>query len=141
ALNVLGKPRIEWDAFDLRYGDYAIEVKAAGYVQSWHQKQQASKISFDIAPKFAWDAATNSYSQTVLRSSHCYVFCLHLDIDMTEANPLDVSRWEFYVVATTILEKQFDTQKTVTLSRLKRLIAPVAFAELKETIDQQLKGK
>jgi hypothetical protein len=34
ALGVVDKPRVEWDAVDLRYSDSKIEVKAAGYVQS-----------------------------------------------------------------------------------------------------------
>jgi len=35
-----------------------IEVKTSAYVQSWKQSK-LSAISFDIAPKRGWDAATN----------------------------------------------------------------------------------
>src|SRR3954466_16258321 len=53
ASGVLDRPRVEWDAYDLRYGDHKVEVKASVYLQSWHQTRP-SVISFDIAPKRGW---------------------------------------------------------------------------------------
>jgi hypothetical protein len=38
ALGVLDRPRVSWDAVDLRYGEHKIEVKAAGLVQTWPSK-------------------------------------------------------------------------------------------------------
>ena len=39
ALGVVEKPRVEWDAVDLRYRGFSIEVKSSAYCQSWPQKK------------------------------------------------------------------------------------------------------
>jgi hypothetical protein len=140
-LGVVDAPRVEWDAVDLRYSDYKIEVKAAGYVQSWHREAKPSKIAFDIAQKRGWDAATNTYSVDLIRAADCYVFCLHSCTDMTTANPLDVSQWEFLVTSTLALETRFGKQKKVALSQLKKLIQSVPYHELKAAVDECLSRK
>jgi hypothetical protein len=141
ALGVVDQPRVEWDAVDLRYSDSKVEVKAAGYVQSWHQESKPSKIVFDIAHKRGWDAATNTYSVDLVRSADCYVFCLHSCIDLSTANPLNVEQWEFFVLSTLALETHFGQQKQVALSRLKNLIPAVPYYELKSAIDECLSRK
>ena len=139
ALNLTNKPRVEWDAVDFYYGKFKVEVKSGGYIQTWHKKENnPSKITFDIAPKLAWDAATNTYSSNPERSADCYVFCVHTDKDLSDAEPLDVSRWEFYVMATSDIEKHFGSQKSVSLSHLKKFISPFPYEELKTKIDQCL---
>src|ERR1035437_2209122 len=47
ALGVVEKPRVRWDAVDLRYAGFKIEVKSAAYIQSWPQKK-LSAIRFEI---------------------------------------------------------------------------------------------
>ncbi|WP_228459572.1 hypothetical protein [Priestia megaterium] len=37
ALEVIQKPRNEWDTHDLVYKNKKIEVKSAAYIQSWHR--------------------------------------------------------------------------------------------------------
>lgn len=59
ALGLLDTPRVEWDAVDLRYQGRGIEVRAAAYLQSWHQSHP-SAIRFRIANTRAWDTQTNT---------------------------------------------------------------------------------
>src|SRR3954471_23387710 len=55
-LEATDRPPVEWNCVDFRYRDRGIEVKSAGYLQSWMQKAP-SIISFDIAPRQAqWEA-------------------------------------------------------------------------------------
>ena len=69
ALGVDDGLRTEWDPVDVRTRSGAkIEVKAAGYVQSWHQSSY-SQISFNIGPKRPWDAKSNTSSDTPVRSA------------------------------------------------------------------------
>lgn len=140
ALDATHAPRIEWDAVDLHYRDKRIEVKASAYTQSWDPPTQPSPIRFDIGRKLPWDAATNLYGSTPVRSADCYVFCLHNERDREQARLriLDVASWEFYVVATALLERQFGERKSVSLTALARLCAPVGYAQLRHAVDTAL---
>ncbi len=51
ALDSSTKQRIDWDAYDILYKDYKIEVKTSGYLQTWNQQGNYSKIKFDISKK------------------------------------------------------------------------------------------
>ncbi|MDE2940070.1 MAG: hypothetical protein OXR67_14330 [Chloroflexota bacterium] len=56
ALGVIkdGDARVEWDGFDLRYGDVNVEVKTSGLSQSWNPNSRSTP-RFDIAPrKWLW---------------------------------------------------------------------------------------
>lgn len=139
ALDLIQKPRVGWDAVDFYYGDFKIEVKSGGYVQTWHKEGDSpSTITFDIATKKSWDAATNSHSSIPIRSADCYVFCVHIDDDLSNPDPLDVSRWEFYIMTTSDIERLFGNQKSVSLNRLKRFTSPFPYQKLKTQIDEIL---
>ena len=138
ALNCNKAPRVEWDGCDCRTPEgLRVEVKSSAYIQSWGQKQP-SRISFDIAPKQAWNAATNGYSSERKRHSDVYVFCLYAHTDQESANPLDLSQWKFYVLPTRALDKKAPIQKTITLSSLLDRFAPPnpSYADLAKTIRQ-----
>ena len=139
AVGAIGTSRIEWDACDLRLPSGArLEVKASGYLQSWSQRV-ISTPSFDIAPKRGWDAASNTYSPSLSRSSEAYVFALHAHTDRATADPLDVEQWAFYVVPTGRLDSQCATQKRIGLTSLSRLASPVRFSELAATVSTLFK--
>ncbi|MDG2305284.1 MAG: hypothetical protein P8R42_11640 [Candidatus Binatia bacterium] len=54
--------RQEWAAWDLKTPTaVTVEVKSAAYIQTWHQ-DRLSTISFDIAPKQAWNPETDEWS-------------------------------------------------------------------------------
>ena len=127
--------RTEWDACDVTApSGLRIEVKTSAYVQSWKQTK-LSAISFDIAPKRAWDAATNTTSQTALRTADVYVFALHAHQDKRTADPLDVLQWEFFVLPAAVLNERCAVQKRIGLGSLLKLgPTRVGFSELGETI-------
>ncbi len=137
ALGITDNSRIEWDAIDLRYKTFKIEVKSAAYLQSWEQKK-VSNIRFDISKKKAWDAFTNEYSKDFTRFSDCFVFCLYTERDKNSANVLDTGKWDFYVVLTNDLESKFKDQKSIALSRIQKICEPVKFSNLKNRIDEVL---
>ncbi|MSQ10088.1 MAG: hypothetical protein EXR52_03690 [Dehalococcoidia bacterium] len=129
ALDALEEVRLEWDATDLRYHGYKIEVKASGYLQSWRQAKR-SVIEFGIAPqKNGWDARTNTYLGSG-RPSHCYVFCVHTDMGREHAAPQDLGRWQFYAIPTSQVNATFRDQKSVRLSRIRALTAGVGYKSL-----------
>jgi hypothetical protein len=55
-----------------------------------------------------------------VRSADCYVFCVHAETDSKTANPLDMSKWKFFVMATETINEIFGYQKSVALSVLKK---------------------
>lgn len=137
ALGAVGMPRVEWDAVDLHYAGKTIEVKASAYVQIWSQTKP-STITFDIAPKKGWDAATNTNSSQCVRNSDAYVFCLHAEKERNNIDVLDMRQWLFYVVNTLRLNERFGMQKSLALSRLEKLATPCAYGELKSCVDHCL---
>ncbi len=111
----------EWADYDVRTSDgLRIEVKTSGYVQSWKQSNLSSP-TFDIGRKQGWDAGTNTFTEHKRRWSDVYVFCLHHYQDKISIDPLDMTQWTFYVLATTVLEREIPEQKRIGLGSLKRL--------------------
>ncbi len=120
AIDVLERPREEWDAYDLiTKNGLKIEIKSSSYLQSWDQTE-FSKIIFGIQPTTIWEN-DNKRSQKSKRQADLYVFCVLSHKDKTTVNPLDLSQWDFYILQTSILNEQKPTQKTITLSSLLRL--------------------
>lgn len=112
--------RQDWDAYDLLYDDrWKIEVKSSAHLQSWEQKA-ASRVQFGIRPTRAW-SPEEGYSETVIRQSDLYVFCLFTCKDREKANPLVLDQWEFYILPTFLLNEQCGTQQSLSLSRLLSL--------------------
>lgn len=116
-----GEVRTAWDAFDVVASDSTrIEVKSASYLQAWAQTK-LSPISFDIAPKQAWDAETNTSTPNPVRSADVYVFAVLAHKDQATVDPLNLSQWEFYVLGTEVLDREVPTQKTISLDALEKL--------------------
>lgn len=142
---ISSETRQNWDRFDLLYNGKKIEVKSSGFVQSWQQERK-SAITFDIAPRTGWDAVTNVYDDTVMRHADCYVFCLFAFNDIHDKagatqQITDTDSWHFCVIATTHINRVFDTQKTVSMGRLhSEGFAWVSFANLRNTVDKALES-
>jgi len=136
AVGALKTKRVEWDRYDLTIGDgIGVEVKSAAYVQSWKQAQP-SVISFDIGLRTGWDADTDTHAAGPGRSAAVYVFCLLEGEDREHIDPLDVEQWTFYVLSTSVLNREVSEQKTIRLGPLKALSAhPCTYDELKVAID------
>jgi|ERR1035437_881357 hypothetical protein len=109
------KPRVGWDAFDLQYAGFKIEVKSSAYCQSWFQKKP-STILFSIRKAVFWNPETGTYEGEATRSADLYVFCVHAEKDKVKANVPDVATWDFYVVATATLNREFGAAKSLSLA-------------------------
>ena len=135
ALDVVHEPRTEWDAADLRYRGFLIEVKASAYLQSWPQ-ETPSVIRFDISKKKSWHADTNTNDSDRVRSAHCYVFCIYAEKDSAKCNIVDITAWRFYVISTERIDSAFGDQKSVGLGRIEQLTQPIEYSQLRGHIDR-----
>lgn len=167
ALGICDTKRVEWNQYDLEIdgaesegaGNHGaefegaetdgaqaekkrvgIEVKSAAYVQAWEQAR-LSEIRFGIRPAVGWDASTNTYADSARRSAAVYVFCVLEGEDKKSIDPLDVSLWTFYVVPTSVLDREARTRKTIGLQRLMQLAGgPCTCDELNAAIRQAAAG-
>lgn len=120
-LRIADATRPGWNAYDLITPDgIKVEVKSAAYLQTWGQSAH-SKVCFDIRPTFGWDASANTYGTERKRQANVYVFCLLAHKDKPTLDPLDLSRWKFYVLPSKVLNEKLPTQKTLSLAGLLRL--------------------
>lgn len=126
--------RIDWEPFDLTSpSGRRIEVKSAAYLQSWEQDYY-SKILFDIAPKRAWHPLSG-YAPEAKRAADLYVFCLYTALSR-EQSILNLDLWEFYVLPTSVLNREKPAQKSISLSSLIALKpAKTSYSNLKITIE------
>lgn len=139
ALGICDTKRVEWDQYDLHVDGigvdgFGVEVKSAAYVQTWKQTRP-SEIAFTIRPAKGWDARANNYAASAKRSADVYVFCLLTAREHVE--PLNVAQWTFYVLPTSVLNRNVTEQKTIRLGPLKALRPhECAYEELKASIHQ-----
>ena len=131
--------REEWDAYDLITPDgIKVEVKSSSYLQSWEQKS-LSKISFGIQPTRIWESS-NTYSKEAKRQSDVYVFCVLAHKDKDTVDPLNLAQWDFYILATKVLDEKAGMQKSISLSSLLKLKpTKCRYGEIKHTIIEQSK--
>lgn len=122
ALNVdVSGTREGWTAWDLETPEHIrIQVKSAGFLQSWHQKQM-STIVFNVEPKRAWDADSNTSTSEPCRHSDVHVFALLAHQDKATVDPLDVSQWRFFVLPTKALDERTRRQHSISLKSLQAL--------------------
>jgi hypothetical protein len=121
ALGLAGGVRAEWDPFDLRTQEgVKIEVKSAGYMQSWFHKK-LSTITFGIRPTRMWDADTNRVAEEMKRQADLYIFCVLNHQNKSTVDPLNVSQWDFYLVLAAVLDERFPSQKSISLGTLLTL--------------------
>ena len=128
--------RIDWDAYDVKYGNVRIEVKSSAYLQAWEQNKPTA-IRFSIAPAQAWSSST-WYDGKAIRHSDFYVFCLFACKERKNANPLNLDQWDFYVLPTQVLDQKCGVQKSIAFSALLKLGAVKChYEEIKAYIDNQ----
>jgi hypothetical protein len=129
--------RDEWGPYDLITTEgIKLEVKSAAYLQSWEQKI-LSKISFSTKLTYNWDDKENKRSLIAQRQADIYVFCLLKHGDKQTINPLNLSHWEFYVLATKQLNDYTRSQHSITLNSLKKLTRAICY----DQIDAEIKNK
>ena len=138
ALGAVDSPRVEWDAFDLRYDGLKIEVKSSAYCQSWPQRKP-STIQFSIRKAVFWNNETATYEGNSTRSADVYVFCVHTEREKLKVNVLDLSAWDFYVLSTEVIDKDYGEAKSLSLATVNRLALLCKFDGLKATVDRLVK--
>lgn len=113
--------RVSMDAYDLLSPDgIRVEVKSSAYIQAWESEHPA-RISFRIAPAKSLDSSGNySADSQYCRHSDVYVFCVWTAMSR-EQDILDLSLWDFYVIATKTLDQKVPNQKTITFQSLLSL--------------------
>jgi hypothetical protein len=113
--------RDEWGAFDLITPEgLKVEVKSAAFIQSWSQRE-LSKISFQTPKTREWNPDTNLQDQVSKRQADVYVFALLAHKDKSTIDPLNVKQWQFYVLATSVLDGRTRSQHSITLKTLETL--------------------
>lgn len=126
--------RPEWDATDLCFQGFRVEVKSSASLQSWSQTK-LSPIKFDIEPKTGWYAETNAYATERKRQADVFVFCVLTHADKATVNPLNLDQWDFYVLSTNRLNAAVGEQKSIMLSSLRRRDpAKASFADLRACV-------
>jgi len=134
ALGLTDGVRNDWEAYDLQFEKWNIEVKVSAYLQSWFQKRLC-RPSFSIRPARKWDPCTGEMGREVRRHAHLYVFCLHDHQEKDTLNPLDLDQWSFYVVPTIRIETNYPKAERIDLSGILSLSPYVAsYSDLRDRV-------
>jgi len=131
AIGVERPLRIEWDAFDVLWGDIRIEVKSTALVQRWAQRAD-SKLGFTGLRGRLLDPATNDYVKDATYNADVYVLAANL-AGREQFDQLDISKWRFAVLTRATLEAT--GQDSMVWSRAQQLAtAVVGYGELADAI-------
>src|SRR6185437_14372280 len=123
--------------FDLRYGQFRIEVKASADVQSWFQRRPSKNV-FSIRKALEWDSATGIYSKIPTRCADIYVFCHYPEQDKLKVNLVDLRGWDFYIIPVESVNAKCGEMKSISLSTVKNLAVTCKFGDLRTTVDRLL---
>ena len=111
--------RNNWRSYDITSpSGRRVEVKAAAYLQTWTHDGLFSQIRFDIEPKYYW-SPDKGMGSVKKRNCDLYVFCVFTANNFRQPI-LNLDLWDFYVVATSTLNRETPTQKSISLSSLQR---------------------
>ena len=121
-----GEYRYPWAEFDVSYENTGLEVKAAAYFQRWEQKKPS--IVFPTPKK--------------QRNGVGFVFCLLGKEDdwitRREPDPLDMSEWFFWVVATQNLPET----ESISLTPFKTLYGEgIRFDQIRAEVDKLIESR
>ena len=120
-IDVRAGVRNEWDAFDLTTpSGVKVEVKSSAYLQSWHQRR-LSTVGWRLGPTRGWEASTNVFSPDAQWQADVYVLALFEQQEKAGVDPLDVTRWRFFVVPVRLLRERAHKQ-FLALRAVKALV-------------------
>ena len=124
-----------WTLFDIDYNGVRIEVKETAFYHPFNEPGKLSKQRAFSIRKTNSDYEDPDKENRFERQNDIYVFCLLKGENQEEAWPLEVSHWEFFVVPTTVINRECGNQKTVSLSRVQRFTKAVNYNQLRSAID------
>lgn len=131
AIGVERPVRVEWDTFDVLWGDIRIEVKSSAFVQRWAQRGD-SKLAFTGLRGRVLDPATNDYTADATYNADVYVLTVNL-AGRERFEQLDIRQWRFAVLSRAALEAT--GQSSMNWTRAQQLAtAVVGFDELADAI-------
>lgn len=136
-----------WTGYDLSYQGKRIEVKSSSYVHTWNKKRVSEVRTFSIAPSnnYYWYGEADKNGKTVARQNELYIFCLNENRDISNANPLIIDDWTFFVIPTFMIDAMCEksgnpNQKTISLSVVKKLSGnSVKFDQLRSAVEEVIK--
>jgi hypothetical protein len=127
--------RIEWEPFDLLFGDITIEVKSAAFLQAWDQRK-VSRLAFSGLQGTRYHPRALMGGKDPLGRRYnamVYVFCVQTALIHEDYDQLDVSQWEVHVVPRSALAAS--GLDSIGIGRVRKLSAgPTAWADLAATI-------
>jgi hypothetical protein len=134
ALGAAHRPRIEWDACDVRTPDgVRVEVKSGAYLQAWEQSR-LSTVRFGGLNARTW-TAKDGYSTAGSFNADVYGFAVMTATDHASYDALDLAQWSFRVLPRSVVEGT--GQASLGLARVQELAGPaVTFAELADRVGQ-----
>ena len=131
ALGAADRPRIEWDACDVRADGITVEVKSSAYLQAWAQPQQ-SKVVFGGLSARTW-TVEDGYSPAASYNADIYVFAVQTATDHQAYDALDLSQWSFWILPRSVVEAT--GQRSLSLARVQALAGqPLTWAELADQV-------
>ena len=143
ALGLLDDPREGWKPWDLETKTgIKVEVKTSGCLRRKNNDIVPVKnIKFDIDMVNVDEDPEKGLPAMRGRPATVYVFCLHNSLDPNTLNPLNPSQWNFYVIATAVLDAKRPKGKSTSLKPLKKLgVEETDFAGLKHAIIRAANG-
>ena len=136
-------PKKGWGECDIVYNGTRIEIKCSTYLQAW-ERPNLSKPVFSIAKTYNCDIGEYEGGYRYIgrdgtppqRRSDLYIFCLFAATDRTEANPMKLDQWEFYIVPTALINEKLGDQRKISLQGIERLgITACEYSEIKQAVD------
>ena len=126
------RPRVEWDAYDVRRSDgLRLEVKAGAYLQAWEQSK-LSTVTFTGLRGRTW-TPEDGYSAAASYNADGYVFAVLTAQEHARYDALDLGQWAFWVLPVSRLAET--GQRSIRLSVVERMAGPpVGHAELADRI-------
>jgi len=124
-----------WTLYDILYRNYRIEIKETSYYHPWNKNANVSKRR-----TFGITQANSTYDSQDTenkfeRQNDIYVFCLNTGETEETSNPMNLNNWEFYIIPTSVINKECGNNKTISLNRVRKLTQKISYDKIKETID------
>lgn len=129
--------KLYWTLYDVLYRETRIEVKQTSYYHPWTH-ERSKTLRFDIAPRDGSNREEPYCEPGLHRQNDIYVFCIVDGGSFEESYPLNLDAWTFYVVPTTVINRDFpETQKAVLATSVKKNYADYAckFDKLAERVN------
>ena len=124
-----------WTLYDIAYREKRIEVKETSYYHSWQTDEEPKSKARTFGITKAYSKYQDNTSK-LERQNDIYVFCLNTGETKTDSNPLQLEHWEFYVIPTSVINEKCGEQKTISLSRIRKMTEKVDYSHLKEKVDE-----